>query len=350
MYHKHSVYDTDLHLIIDPISRNITNTSQKTVLMQNDHNSERFTFEIPRYVEGHDMTLCNVVEIHYINIDASKKNNRSSDIYPVDDIQLSPESDSVVIGSWLVSHNATAFNGSLNFIIRFACVSDENVGDIQYQWFSNVYTGLVVSKGIYNTEVVTNDDDSDVLYAWKKEVYEHIEPLVERAEKAYQEVEELVETSMVLINESVEQAKTSETNAKESETNAKESETNAKESETKAKESEINAKNSENIALTKANESLVNANLSKSYAVGGTGTRDGEDSDNSKFYSEQAGSITSNALDKLKEVGDAIEEFEKKLTNTTFTVNTETGNLEYEDPNHTFTVNEQTGNLEWEVA
>lgn len=339
MYHKHSVYDTDLHLIIDPISRNITNTSQKTVLMQNDHNSERFTFEIPRYVEGHDMTLCNVVEIHYINIDASNKNNRSSDIYPVDDIQLSPESNDVVIGSWLVSHNATTFNGSLNFIIRFACVSDEDVGDIQYQWFSNVYTGLVVSKGIYNTEVVTNDDDSDVLYAWKKEVYEHIEPLVERAEKAYQayqEVEELVETSMVLINESVEQAKTSETNAKESETNAK--------------ESEINAKNSENIALTKADESLVNANLSKSYAVGGTGTREGEDSDNSKFYSEQAGNITSNALDKLKEVGDAIEEFEKKLTNTTFIVNTETGNLEYEDSNHTFTVNEQTGNLEWEVA
>lgn len=339
MYHKHSVYDTDLHLIIDPISRNITNTSQKTVLMQNDHNSERFTFEIPRYVEGHDMTLCNVVEIHYINIDASNKNNRSSDIYPVDDIQLSPESNDVVIGSWLVSHNATAFNGSLNFIIRFACVSDENVGDIQYQWFSNVYTGLVVSKGIYNTEVVTNDDDSDVLYAWKKEVYEHIEPLVERAEKAYQEFEEfeeLVETSTVLINESVEKAKESETNAKESEINSK--------------ESEINAKNSENIALTKADESLANANFSKSYAVGGTGTREGEDSDNSKFYSEQAGNITSNALDKLKEVGDAIEEFEKKLTNTTFIVNTETGNLEYEDSNHTFTVNEQTGNLEWEVA
>ena len=328
MYHKHSVYDTDLHLIIDPISRNITNTSQKTVLMQNDHNSERFTFEIPRYVEGHDMTLCNVVEIHYINIDASNKNNRSIDVYPVDDVQHAPDDQNVVIGSWLVSHNATAFNGSLNFIIRFACVSDENVGDIQYQWFSNVYTGLVVSKGIYNTEVVTNDDDSDVLYAWKKEVYEHIEPLVE----------------------SVEQAKISETNAKESETNAKESETNAKESENNAKESEINAKNSENIALTKADESLANANFSKSYAVGGTGTREGEDSDNSKFYSEQAGNITSNALDKLKEVGDAIEEFEKKLTNTTFIVNTETGNLEYEDPNHTFTVNEQTGNLEWEVA
>ena len=332
MYHKHSFYDTDLHLIIDPISRNITNTSQKTVLMQNDHNSERFTFEIPRYVEGHDMTLCNVVEIHYINIDASNKNNRSNDIYPVDDVQLSPESNDVVIGSWLVSHNATAFNGSLNFIVRFACVSDENVGEIQYQWFSNVYTGLVVSKGIYNTEVVTNDDDSDVLYAWKKEVYEHIEPLVVSAE-----------TSAKIASESAK-------NALESEENSKISETNAKESEENAKESEINAKNSENIALTKADESLVNANLSKSYAVGGTGTRDGEDSDNSKFYSEQAGSITSNALDNLKEVGNAIEEFEKKLTNSTFTVNTETGNLEYEDPNHTFTVNEQTGNLEWEVA
>ena len=339
MYHKHSVYDTDLHLIIDPISRNITNTSQKTVLMQNDHNSERFTFEIPRFVEGHDMTLCNVVEIHYINIDASNKNNRSIDVYPVDDVQHAPDDQNVVIGSWLISHNATLYNGSLNFIVRFACVSDDEEAEIQYQWFSNVYTGLVVSKGIYNIDIVTNDNDSDVLYAWKKAVYEHIEPLVVSAE-----------TSAKIASESAKNALESEENSKISETNAKESEENAKESEENAKESEINAKNSEVISAANADESLVNANLSKSYAVGGTGTRTGEDTDNSKFYSEQAGNITGNALDKLQEVEEAIKEFEKKLTNTEFTINSETGNLEYVDPYHSFIVNEQTGNLEWEVA
>ena len=84
--HKHPVYDTDLHLLIDPITREITNESGKTVIMQYDHNSERFTFEIPRYVDGHDMSLCNVVEFHYINTDANDKTIQNADVYQVDDL------------------------------------------------------------------------------------------------------------------------------------------------------------------------------------------------------------------------------------------------------------------------
>ena len=97
MAHKHSVYDTDLHFIVDPITRKITTECKKMQLMQNDHNSERFTFEIPRYIEGHDMILCNVVQIHYININSSNNQERNSDIYVVDDLQLSPDSETVVV-------------------------------------------------------------------------------------------------------------------------------------------------------------------------------------------------------------------------------------------------------------
>lgn len=168
MYHKHPVYDTDLHLIIDPVTRDIKNTSGKTVLMQNDHNSERFTFEIPRYIDGHDMSICNVVEFHYINIESAGEKNESRDIYIVNDLQVHPDSEDIVIGSWLVSHNATKYDGSLNFIIRFACVSDVNF-TIQYQWFTNVFSELKVSKGIYNTDVVIGDD-TDILSVWKQEI------------------------------------------------------------------------------------------------------------------------------------------------------------------------------------
>ena len=65
MAHKHSVIDTDKHFVIDPVTREITNNSEKLSLMQNDHNSETYTFEIPRNIDGHEMALCNVVEIHY---------------------------------------------------------------------------------------------------------------------------------------------------------------------------------------------------------------------------------------------------------------------------------------------
>ena len=76
--------------------------------------------------------------------------------------------------------------------------------------------------------------------------------------------------------------------AKTSETNAKASETAAKNSATNAKTSETNALSSKNSASTSASTAKTNANLSKSYAVGGTGTREGEDVDNAKYYMEQA--------------------------------------------------------------
>lgn len=88
-------------------------------------------------------------------------------------------------------------------------------------------------------------------------------------------------------------AKTSESNAKISETNAKTSETNAKTSETKASASEVNAKTSETRASTsevnaKSSETnaLNSANRAQSYAVGGTGTRDDEDTNNAHYYYE----------------------------------------------------------------
>ena len=62
MGHTHAVYDSDTHFLIDPITRAITNANNaKTALMQHDHNSERYTFECPRYIEQHDMSKCNRV-------------------------------------------------------------------------------------------------------------------------------------------------------------------------------------------------------------------------------------------------------------------------------------------------
>lgn len=46
-------------------------------------------------------------------------------------------------------------------------------------------------------------------------------------------------------------------------------------------------KNAED-AIKAAQDAAMSATLSKSYSVGGTGTRTGEDTDNAKYYSEQA--------------------------------------------------------------
>lgn len=181
MADTHPIVDADKRFKIDPATRQIINESGKLILMQNDHNSERFTFEIPRYVEGHDMSLCNVVQIHYNNIDTSRR-YQNSDIYVVDDLQVVSYPDTgesitdIVTGSWLISMNATTFTGTLEFIIRFACVADN--GTVEYQWFSSIYSMIQIQKGIYNVDVVTNFDDKDILSEWKKEILNETMPKV----------------------------------------------------------------------------------------------------------------------------------------------------------------------------
>ena len=127
MAHTHAVKDGDARFVINPITRAIKGDSRKTKIMQYDHNSERFTFEIPKEVVGHDMSLCNKVEIHYFNIDAQTKEQKSGK-YTVEDLRV--EGDNVVF-SWLVSLNGTQLKGVLKFLIRFKC--EEN-GIVTYSW------------------------------------------------------------------------------------------------------------------------------------------------------------------------------------------------------------------------
>lgn len=100
-------------------------------------------------------------------------------------------------------------------------------------------------------------------------------------------------------------AAVSEINAKASETNSKTSEINSKSSETNAKTSESNALISEQNAKVSETSSLNNANFAKSYAVGATGTRDGEDNDNVKYYYELVKNIVVGldvaAVDEVKD-------------------------------------------------
>lgn len=147
----HDVIDSDVRFIIDPVTRTISNQdSNKLVLTRGDHNSERFTFEIPRYVEGHDMSLCNVVRIHYINTD-SKTRQEMADVYEPDDVSLCPDNDQLLIFSWLISNTATNFAGNLAFAIEFQCVVD---GTVIYAWRTAANSTITIVDGINNTDSV----------------------------------------------------------------------------------------------------------------------------------------------------------------------------------------------------
>lgn len=167
MAHIHSVYDSDAHFKIDGVTRAVKNASEtKTMLVQYDHNSERFTFEVPRIVDGHDMSTCNVVQVHYINIYSKDKTQQSCGVYNVDDLQVSPDSDDVVILSWLIPQDATQYVGSLNFIIRFVCSSD---GDTDYAWNTAIHSGVSVSAGIFNSNEIA-EEYPDILLQFEKRI------------------------------------------------------------------------------------------------------------------------------------------------------------------------------------
>lgn len=163
MAHIHNVYDSDHHFLINHLTRAVENKEpQKTTLIQYDHNSERFTFEIPRFIDGHDMSTCNVVEVHYLNIEA-KTSTQNAGLYIVEDLQVSPDDENVVILSWLISQNATKLIGTLNFLICFKCVTE---GNIDYAWNTAICSSIAISTGICNSEVIV-EQNADILAEWE---------------------------------------------------------------------------------------------------------------------------------------------------------------------------------------
>ena len=163
MSHLHNIKDADNKFIIDGISRVIKNTStSKTTVMQFDHNSEIFTFEVPRYIEGHDLMECNRVEVHYLNIDTTTKEENQG-IYLVTDLQVSADDDTKLICSWVISQGATGLVGSLNFLLRFICSTD---GVLDYVWNTSIHSNIYVSKGIYNSDIVA-ESYLETIKAWE---------------------------------------------------------------------------------------------------------------------------------------------------------------------------------------
>lgn len=189
MGHKHSVYDSDAHFSINPITKVIKNeSSKKTTLVQGDHNSERFSFDIPRHIEGHDMMQCNLVEVHYDNKETGT-NNISSDFYEVKDMQISPDDEEMVVFSWLIIDTATKYAGSLEFSIIFKCMT----GDVcDYKWGTTLNTDISVSKGKDNSGVVV-ERAPNVVDQWRSEIFGDAENAVANINLAEQNALEAVQ-------------------------------------------------------------------------------------------------------------------------------------------------------------
>ncbi len=91
-----------------------------------------------------------------------------------------------------------------------------------------------------------------------------------------------------------------------------------------------------------------NVLLSESFAHGGTGIRAGEDTDNSKYYSNVSKSEALKAKSIMENSEELLEEVKLHGVYTAFKVDFESGEVEYVSPSYKFKINLDTGELDAE--
>ena len=217
MPHDEHIVDSDAHFKIDGKTRAVSNTQEiKTMVVQGDYKSERFTFELPKIIDGHDMSQTTTIQIHYINISSSTR-EQSVGVYEVDDVTTETSDDKdIIVFSWLLSGNVTKYVGNLSFAIRF--VYFDSLGDISYAWNTVVYSSITVSATINNGEEVV-EEYTDILQSWYTRLFGEGESYL----SAFQAIDKSVKANA----SSAEESKNSASQSAEAAANSEKIATNA---------------------------------------------------------------------------------------------------------------------------
>lgn len=156
---------------------------------------------------------------------------------------------------------------------------------------STTYFRIIIEKSIVPASTIVATNDFAILRETLNDAKEKESIATEAAERAETFAED-AKKQADLATTKANAAATSETNAANSATSAANSASTATTKETEANNSAISAQTSEENAL---NSSI----LAKSYAVGETATRTGEDTDNAKYYSLQAKKVSEEVMEEL---------------------------------------------------
>lgn len=188
MAHSDIIVDSGSYFKIKPDTREIIRVDDTPLtLVQGDHNSERVSFSIPRYVDGHDMSICSRVEVHYRNVDSTNKDNVSEDVYIVNDLIANVENDTAEF-TWLIYKSATMYNGTLAFSIHFICFEEDD--KVAYMWNTGMYKGGIVKEGC-SCNATESENFEDLFASWEKatkgEIQEYIDNCVEVMSKELEE-------------------------------------------------------------------------------------------------------------------------------------------------------------------
>ena len=360
---------TEPHIIIDS-DRFITVPDQlKRIAVQYDHNIETVTFDCPRYWDGRDMSTMKA----YINF---RRPDKEIGSYIVDNIVIDESDNTVMHFDWTISGYVSEVSGPLSFLVCIKMVDSD--GNETNHWNSELNQEMYISAGL-EAESYIEEQYPDIITQLLLRMDSTEEASGSIAENtalaagyaaAARIDKDSAEAAMNAARNSADNAKASETNAATSASTASTkaaeasgsassasnsastavekasaastSASNARTSETNAGASASQASESASTAITKASEANASATnaassehnaensatLSQSWAVGGTGTRTGEDTNNAKYWSDQAKSIVGGDFatnTEAKGYADAAEANAKKYADSLAAKNIDCG-------------------------
>ena len=137
--------ETEPHIVVNA-DRSITVPDElKKIAVQFDHDVETVTFDCPRYWDACDMSLMAI----YINY---KTPDNRLDAYPVKNVTVDAEDESMMHFTWTISRNVTQVQGNISFLV---CVknTDGNGNEINH-WNSDLCKDMYVAEGLECTESI----------------------------------------------------------------------------------------------------------------------------------------------------------------------------------------------------
>ena len=143
MPHNHEVRDVDAVFAIDPVTKEISHIAGETHIVQGDHNSEIITIKIPKTIEGHDMTQCDVIQVHSTNTgEGTSASNTpvNKGLTIIKDLEDDKDDPNCILGRWSVTKESTVHAGTLGFKVKFICYdSDNQIGyELNTQYFNDI--------------------------------------------------------------------------------------------------------------------------------------------------------------------------------------------------------------------
>ena len=205
--------------------------------------------------------------------------------------------DKMKPGEWAVSldkkYVRMCFAPGLCFRMATYESFEEDMQEIQ-----NILESVNSTKEAIDAIKLVIDEKSTIVAEKTEQALQYADVATQKAQEATDASNSASESATISnayatsASESADMASTKATEASQSASNANASSESASNSAATATLKANDANTSATNASNSADIAQSNATLSESYAVGGTGTREGEDTDNAKYYYEQAKAVS----------------------------------------------------------